>query len=96
MASFWFTNRAALWNGDTKPVDYPFNYSTGASIYVNLPQDKPSPTACDPTRLQSLTSGGIQVLLMDGSVRNVSLSISPATWGRAFVANDGGVMGSEW
>ena len=96
MAAYWFTNRSALWNGDTRPANYPFNFTTGASIYVNLPQDKPSAANCDPTRLQSLTSGGIQVLLMDGAVRNVSLSVSPVSWGRAFEPKDGGVMGSDW
>ena len=96
MPAFWFINRAPLCNGDTAPANYPFNFTTGATNFVNLPQDKPNGANCDPTRLQSFPSGVIQVLLMDGSVRNVRLSFSPASWGRAFVPNDGGVMGSDW
>ncbi len=96
MPAYWFTNRSALWSGDTAPANYPFNFTTGATNYVNLPQDKPTIRNCDPTRLQSLTSGGINCLMMDGSVRNVNLSVSLASWGRAFVPNDGGVIGSDW
>jgi type II secretory pathway pseudopilin PulG len=76
--------------------DYPFNFQTGLIKYFTVPQNKPSVRDCDPKRLQSFTSGGIQVLLMDGSVRNASTNMSAATWVRAIVANDGLPMGNDW
>jgi prepilin-type N-terminal cleavage/methylation domain-containing protein len=41
-------------------------------------------------------SSGVQTLLMDGSVRNVSYAISPATWSNAIQPDDGNVLGSNW
>jgi hypothetical protein len=38
----------------------------------------------------------MQTLLMDGSVRGVSGSISTTTWSNAVNANDGQVLGSNW
>jgi len=94
MASYWF-HIPSGYDG-TPPANYPFNFQTGASAYVTLPQDKPIVGLCDPKRLQSLTTGGIGCLMMDGSVKNVGLNISQATWGRAFHPADGGVMGNDW
>lgn len=73
----------------TPPAGYPMNYFT-------LPQVKPAIKTCDPTRLQTLSAGGLQVLLMDGSVRNISASVSQVTLGRAFVPNDENPLGSDW
>jgi prepilin-type N-terminal cleavage/methylation domain-containing protein len=42
---------------------------------------------------QSIHSSGMQVLLMDGSVRNVASSVSPAIWGIA-LSPSGGEVGS--
>ena len=78
------------------PADYPINRTTGVSAYFTPPQVAPSVANCDPMRLQSFGSGGIQVLLMDGSVRTVSPSASPTTWVRAIVPNDGFVLGNDW
>jgi len=41
-------------------------------------------------------SAGVQVLLMDGSVRNVSGGISGTTWSYAVRPDDGQVLGSDW
>jgi len=41
-------------------------------------------------------SGTVQVLLMDGSVRGVSGSVSPATWSYAVSPDDGQSLGSNW
>jgi hypothetical protein len=46
--------------------------------------------------LQSMSAGGIQVGLGDGSVRTVSTSISVTTWANAVSPNDGNVLGSDW
>jgi prepilin-type N-terminal cleavage/methylation domain-containing protein len=64
--------------------------------YIPLPQFGVTQNACDPRRLQGYGSSGINVLIMDGSVRNVSPSISQLTWARAIVPNDGAVLGSDW
>ncbi|MFO0936841.1 MAG: DUF1559 domain-containing protein [Gemmataceae bacterium] len=77
-------------------VNYPMNLTTGATPFFELPQNKPSIAACDPKRIVSSTSGGVLVLLMDGSVRSVSTNTSAVTWVRALLPNDGGVLGSDW
>jgi prepilin-type N-terminal cleavage/methylation domain-containing protein len=78
------------------PTNYPIDRTTGVSAYFTAPQASPSVANCDPTRLQSFGAGGIQVLLMDGSVRTVGVSTSPATWVRALTPNDGFVLGNDW
>jgi prepilin-type N-terminal cleavage/methylation domain-containing protein len=44
---------------------------------------------------QAYTSGGCQVGLMDGSVRNATPGISSTTWWRLWLHNDGQVIG-DW
>ena len=51
---------------------------------------------CTPYRLQSFTSGGLQVLMVDGSVRTVSPSVSQQTWANAVQPDDGQPLGSDW
>jgi len=41
-------------------------------------------------------SSGVQTLLMDGSVRNVSWAISQTTWSYACQPDDGNVLPSNW
>ena len=76
--------------------NYPFNPVTGDSAYFGGVQVAPSVLQCDPVRLQTLSASGLQVLLMDGSVRNTSPTMSNATWVRAILPNDGFVNGSDW
>ena len=90
------TGHGGYQNWRLPPVDYPINLVTGNTSYFQIPQVKPSLEQCDPTRLQSFTASGIQVLLMDGSVRNNSPSMSASTWVRALVPNDGVVLGNDW
>jgi prepilin-type N-terminal cleavage/methylation domain-containing protein len=78
------------------PANYPIDRVTGGSVYWQAPQAKPPVRNCDPLRLQSFTAGGIQVVLMDGSVRSVSLTMAPEMWVRALVPNDGFVLGGDW
>ncbi|MBY0573858.1 MAG: hypothetical protein K2P84_09270 [Undibacterium sp.] len=59
-------------------------------------QVRPAQNACDPRRLQGMSAGGINVLLMDGSVRNVNPSISQPTWARVMSPNDGLVLNADW
>jgi len=84
-------------NPQTPPADYPIDKTTGSAVkYMTLPQLRPTKNQCDPTRLQALSSGGMLVGMVDGSVRNVSPSVSLDTLARAFVPNDGYTLGSDW
>jgi prepilin-type N-terminal cleavage/methylation domain-containing protein len=78
------------------PADYPINRATGHSRYMTAIQTKPSITACNPTQLQAMTSGGMGVVMMDGSARLVNTSISTDTLARAFTPDDGLPLGSDW
>jgi prepilin-type N-terminal cleavage/methylation domain-containing protein len=87
----------SFWNGQASPIDDANQLdriTTG--LQTPLFQVKPPQNACVPGRLQSHSSGGINVLLMDGSVRMVNGSISQATWARAIVPNDGLILNGDW
>jgi prepilin-type N-terminal cleavage/methylation domain-containing protein len=60
------------------------------------PQVKPNPKVCNPCLVQAFTAGGAVVGLGDGSVRQVSTSISQATWANAVNPGDGTPLGSDW
>jgi prepilin-type N-terminal cleavage/methylation domain-containing protein len=79
-----------------KPANYPIDPVTGDSVYFTGVQVAPTVLQCDPTRLQTFGASGLQVLLMDGSVRQVTASASTATWVRAILPDDGFVLGSDW
>jgi prepilin-type N-terminal cleavage/methylation domain-containing protein len=64
---------------------------TGTSFQVS-----PNASTCNPELPQTYYSSGILVGLADGSARSVSASISPLTWRRAAIPNDGAVLGSDW
>ena len=71
------------------------NY-VGLSQYAMF-QVQPSGSAdCDTYRAHSIHSGGIQVGLLDGSVRTVSTAVSPVTWWYACNPNDGQAMPPDW
>lgn len=55
----------------------------------NPPQVGPTKAACDPTRTQGFGSSGCIVGLCDGSVRNISPTISAASWIQACYPADG-------
>jgi prepilin-type N-terminal cleavage/methylation domain-containing protein len=77
-------------------LEYPINRATGVSKFFQLPQNTPSVRDCDPKRLQSISSGAIQVLLVDGSVRSQKVSTSARSWILALMPNDGLVLGDDW
>jgi prepilin-type N-terminal cleavage/methylation domain-containing protein len=52
-------------------------------------QIQPTLAQCNPHLPQSIHSGGMQVLLMDGSVRNVAAAVSPASWAAALTPAGG-------
>jgi hypothetical protein len=95
--SFWIRLQGSMPDPSTPPAGYPINLTTGAAFPTMLPpQLKPPVNNCDPTRLQAMSSGGMLVGLMDGSVRNVDPAVSRDTLARALVPNDGFVLGSDW
>jgi prepilin-type N-terminal cleavage/methylation domain-containing protein len=93
----WWNEAAGLeWSPHVEcglcPVMPGMNATTGAPP----PQNMPTSSACDPNNLQAMSSGGCLVGLCDGSTRSVSTSISPTTWLKACIPNDGLVLGSDW
>ena len=63
---------------------------------TNMFQDHPPAKLCDNWRSQSGHISGMNVSMGDGSVRNVSASISQATWTNALLPRDGAILGSDW
>jgi len=59
-------------------------------------QVQPTPGNCDPTRAATAHAGGIQVGLVDGSVRTLAPSLSGDTWVAAVTRAGGEVLGSDW
>jgi prepilin-type N-terminal cleavage/methylation domain-containing protein/prepilin-type processing-associated H-X9-DG protein len=54
------------------------------------------PANCDGGRASTRHTGGINAGMGDGSVRNVSPSVSPLTWWAAMTPNAGDILGSDW
>jgi len=82
---------------DPLPSGYPFRAGT-TDLDPNVAgiQSAPAKKDCNPARLASFGASGLQVLLMDGSVRNIRSSISPLTLNSALVPDDGFVLGNDW
>jgi len=59
-------------------------------------QLQPTQAQCNPYLPQSPHSGGINVMLMDGSVRFVSDGVSLITWGVALTPSNGDLLGPDW
>jgi prepilin-type N-terminal cleavage/methylation domain-containing protein len=78
------------------PPDYPIDPTTGRSKYLAPMQVAPPQNACIGDRLQAFSGAGMQVVMMDGSVRLVSPSVSTATLAQALVPDDGFVLGTDW
>jgi len=77
----------------------PWGQNGNPWVNWNLPmQIQPNPwnTNCDPTRPSTGHSSAGQVLLMDGSVRGVSGSVTPATWITVITPNSGVPAGPDW
>jgi prepilin-type processing-associated H-X9-DG protein len=61
-----------------------------------LPQCGVSPMQADATRFQSSHTNLINVLMMDGSVRAITASVSQYNWNLALNPSDGLVFDSSW
>jgi len=99
---------SSFWNHDAPPKGYPFDWVVNPLTHnrprflvpfqveplVTGPQSDPN--VCYPSQLQSFTAGGLQVLMMDASVRTVSPGVSLPTWAAAIIPNDGQMLGADW
>jgi prepilin-type N-terminal cleavage/methylation domain-containing protein/prepilin-type processing-associated H-X9-DG protein len=74
--------------------------SAQAIVFQNRPvptgQWGVTPNLCDERLLQSMSSGGINVAMGDGSVKIVAPTVSQKSWGNAIDPNDGGVVGGDF
>jgi prepilin-type N-terminal cleavage/methylation domain-containing protein len=86
--------------GTGTTVTYPHSWSGQDSFIVAAtsppPQTKPAAYQALEDRAQGCSSGGCQVGLGDGSVRNVSNGISPTTWNWAGDPNSILAPPSDW
>jgi prepilin-type N-terminal cleavage/methylation domain-containing protein len=89
-------NRTPLFAGITT-IASPFTGSTAGVWSANdeakggweVPQSRPTPATCQAWRPTALSSGGCQVAMGDGSVRNVTSSVDVRAWNAA-ITPDGG------
>jgi prepilin-type N-terminal cleavage/methylation domain-containing protein len=72
---------------------YPFRPQ---DLLVSTIQNNPSQLLCEPRRLTTLSSGVVQAVMGDGSVKAIKSTISPTTLNMALCPDDGGVLGSDW
>jgi len=94
--TYWIHIPGGYPNSAGKPANYPLNANGTTSFLNPTMQLRPSIKQCDPTMLQALSTGGMMVALMDGSVRTINPAITPATLVKAFVPDDGFAMGNDW
>jgi len=67
-----------------------------AAIFQTTPPTSNSIGVCDGGRASTYHTGGINTAMGDGSVRNVSYAVSPATWWAAMTPANGDILGSDW
>jgi prepilin-type N-terminal cleavage/methylation domain-containing protein/prepilin-type processing-associated H-X9-DG protein len=96
-------NLWAYWIGDAsiQPLHPAFAFSIWNGYCIGPSsrfQVQPSPFRgnCDPTLASSPHSGGINVGMLDASVRFVSAGISGQTWWAACTPAGGEVLGNDW
>jgi prepilin-type N-terminal cleavage/methylation domain-containing protein len=84
-------------NGTYQVLVYTNNYTSYSYVTPNYPfQVRPPTSNCDANVPQGLSSGGLQVLLGDGSVRLLDPSMTKATWNAALTPAGGETLGSDW
>jgi prepilin-type N-terminal cleavage/methylation domain-containing protein len=85
------------WNPGWEPRFNTWANRGPSSKFQVQPSPSPATTAnCDYYRLASSHSGGMNTMLMDGSVRFLRSSIDPNTWWSACTPNGGEILGSDW
>jgi prepilin-type N-terminal cleavage/methylation domain-containing protein len=93
--SSWIGARTAFWenigsNQGQTYWDYTVNW--GGNGFDVLPP----PNNCPYPRPQGHATGGVQVSMFDGSVRNVSLGVGYGTWSAACSPAYNDILGSDW
>ena len=80
--SWWYHNFGIDWYGQPNTLMF---------------QSKPRKEDCANWQTQSIHTGGMQVALLDGSVRTVRDSVRPAVWSSALLPSDGtSPSGDDW
>jgi prepilin-type N-terminal cleavage/methylation domain-containing protein/prepilin-type processing-associated H-X9-DG protein len=77
-----------------KPPQY-FIPTTGDPFQIAPPPDGGT-NPCTPTRANTPHTGGMQIGLADGSVRNLARGVTLATYRAACDPKDGAVLGPDW
>jgi prepilin-type N-terminal cleavage/methylation domain-containing protein len=72
-----------------------FNVWTARGVDSKF-QVQPTQAACNVHVPQQIHTGGILVMLFDGSVRGVNASVTPLTWAQVLTPNGGEVAGNDW
>jgi prepilin-type N-terminal cleavage/methylation domain-containing protein len=72
---------------------YCYDYKTWNSIAFEV---KPKPGTATTGCAQAMSSGGLLVAMVDGSVRSVKPSVNPYTFYAATTPNYGEVLGNDW
>jgi len=97
--TIFFAERYQICNGTPNAWGYAGeSLKAPAFGYLSLAQFQAQPAQkdCDPVLTQSNHPGGIQVGLGDGSIRTIHVDISPDTWWKAIIPDDGLPMGNDW
>jgi prepilin-type N-terminal cleavage/methylation domain-containing protein/prepilin-type processing-associated H-X9-DG protein len=85
------------WNPDWEPRFNTWKNRGPTSMFQVQPSPNPATTSsCDPDRPASGHSNGMNTLLMDGSVRFLTKSISANTWWYACTPAGGETLPSDW
>jgi len=82
------------WNADWMPMFG--NTDIYGANGLLVPQPVPTNVTCQQYRPTAFSASGCQVGMADGSVRNVSTSVSQATWQGALTPNGSEVPGNDW
>jgi prepilin-type N-terminal cleavage/methylation domain-containing protein len=81
-------------------TSYTYSYNYGAPKFDLVSgktfQVRPKIAECDATVPQGLSSGALQVLLGDASVRGLAEGMSAVTWNAAITPAGGESLGSDW
>ncbi len=82
--------QGTLWAHETVTPEWHAMFNDWQARGVNSKfQVQPTQAQCNVYLPQSIHSGGIQAMLMDGSVRIISSSVSPAVWAAALTPSGG-------
>jgi prepilin-type N-terminal cleavage/methylation domain-containing protein/prepilin-type processing-associated H-X9-DG protein len=93
------------WTNSNNPGDHRYTavfgtgntpWQSGWGAWNQPPQAQVPMAQCDISRPQANHTGSAQVAMLDGSVRGVTASVSPATWLTVISPGTGNVVGPDW